>query len=131
MSGWKFGTVPLLVLRTPRPGRSAGYRRIGFEAPGVDGITATIPDGRLPTYLSLTVQARSDDELESLSALLESGTEGDLEVPHGSDSWVYEDAYVDGRVQWQKGPGGLWEGRVDFICPKPRPLWLSSRELVY
>lgn len=85
----------------------------------------------MPTLVTVTILARSAEELETLSALFESGFDGDLKMPHGDDAWVYEDAYVQNGAQWRKTAGNLWEGRVDFICPDPRPRWLSTGERVY
>lgn len=131
MSDWRFAGNTLMVLKLPKPGRSGGYRKRTFEPPGYDGISAVLDDGRLPVKVSVTVETITHAEHETLSALFESGTNGDLEVPHGDDAWVYANAFVDGLVSWEKNTDGNWQARVNFTCPDPRPTRLSTGELVF
>lgn len=131
MNDWRFAGNTLRVAKHPGPARSGGYRKRVFEPPGYDGISAVLDDGRLPVKVSVTVSAMSYSEHETLSALFESGANGNLEVPHGDDAWVYADAFVDGAVQWEKVADGLWRARVEFSCPNPRPRWKSTGELVF
>lgn len=132
MAGWRFVDNALNVAHEPSPARSGGHRKIIFEAPGVDGIAAVIDDGRLPVQVCVTLQARSSAECELLTALFESGTRGELEIPHGDDAWVYADAWAEGRISWEYVVDDkLYRARVEFVCPDPRPTWKSTGEPVF
>ena len=131
MGSWKFASTTLNVLAAPRPARSGGPRFILFQAPGQDGLSAKIFDGREPVHISLSILARGAEQYALLSGLLESGEEDDLEMPVGNDSWVYEKACVYGKPSWEQLKPGLWRTRVEFICPNPRPKLLSTGELVF
>ena len=137
MLPWRFVGTELTVAVDPPPARSQGHRRIIHTPPGYDGISAAIPDGRLPTRISVTILAGSYSAFETLSALLGAGPDGDLEVPQAGDAWVYADAFVEGEPTWEQiahedlGPEPLYRARVTFVCPKPRPTWKSSGERVF
>jgi len=129
--GWVFATEPISVTTASRPVRVSGYRQIVFQPPGYDGALAPIPDGRLPALITATVQAEDDAEYEMLSALFDSGVIGDLEIPEGTDAWVYADAMVYGPVSWHLSPTGRKRADVTFLCPSPRPTWKTAGGVVY
>lgn len=137
MMPFRFAGVELKVASDPPPARSSGHRWIKYEAPGADGIVASFRNGRMPGRVAWTVLARAYAELEVLEAMLDAGADGDLEWPHDGDAWVFEDAMVDGEVTWEQishedqEPEALYRARVIFVCPKPRPYWKSSGELVF
>ena len=137
MQPYRFAGHELKVAPHPPPGRSGGHSRIKHKPPGYDGLSGKVSDGRMESYVAVTVQARSYAEYETLLALFDSDTDGDLEVPHAGDAWVYAEAFVDGRVDWEQQAHEdlvaepLYQVRVVFCCPKPRPTWKSTGELVF
>lgn len=132
MPSWRFGGQALKVAVAQQPSWSNGARWIAFEAPGNDGVTAAIPDGLLPVSVAVTVYAMSPEELTTLTALFAAVSDDVLEVPVGTDAWVYDAAHVRGPVQWQGVLGGrAWQARVEFVCWHPRPTWKSSGLAVY
>ena len=131
MTGWRYANVDLLVLRKPPPRHSHGQRKIMPEPPGYDGISAVIHDGRFAPRYSLSVWAQNETEHAVLYALFEAAADGDFEVPHGADAWVYAGATVEGTAEWQKERDGTHTARVTIVCPNPRPRWKSTGELVF
>jgi len=128
---WKFADTTLNVMANPAPVRSGGYRKIVFSPPGYDGISGVIDDGRLPTEVTVSILATTYDEYETLSALFESGTDGDLEMPYDGDHWVYANAFLEQGVAWSRVGRKYWRATVTFVCPNPRPTWLSTGLAVY
>lgn len=133
MTGWRYAGVDLLVLRDPRPRHSHGQRKILPEPPGYDGIADKIPDGKYAPRYSLSIYARNYAEYAQLYALLESTGGGDFEVYVGEvdDWWVFADADIEGKAEWEKQNDGSQIARVTIVCPDPYPRWKLSGELVF
>jgi len=128
---WKFADTTLNVQANPPPLRSGGYRKIVFSPPGYDGISGVIDDGRLPVEITVNVIVKTYEEYEDLSALFESGTNGDLEMPYNGDHWVYADAFIEQQVVWIRVGRRYWRAAITFVCPNPRPTWLSTGLAVF
>jgi hypothetical protein len=128
---WQFAATALEVMASPPPVRTGGYRKIIFSPPGYDGISGVIDDGRLPVEITVTILARTYETYQTLSALFESGTDGELRVPYNGDHWVYEDAFVPEAVNWARVGARYWKAQLTFVCPNPRPTWLSTGLAVY
>ena len=118
---------------------SGGFEKVKFTPPGYDGISAVLDNRRTETTYALTILARTYSEYETLVALCASGTNGTLEVPHAGDAWVYLNAFIDNKPNWESAghedvvgdEQALYKARVEFVCPNPRPTWKSTGELVF
>lgn len=126
---WSFNGTTLTVRRGPSSWED-GYEADIFESSGVDG-ASVLDNRRFPAYYYLSVVAKTPTEQAALEALFTSGVTGDLEVPVGSDHWVYAGAKVIGKNRWRPINDYHAEVQVTVICPSPRPTYKSTGTRVF